>query len=98
MRRLALVCVFALVATLLAPSGAGAGVPAIPTGASCATGSVHAAATEVFGAGTEVVARQRIAVLDGALVLEPRIAPGTRARLLRVGRSWCEASEGFNLA
>jgi hypothetical protein len=57
-----------------------------------------AAADDVFGPGTEVVARQTIAGLAGALVLEPRIAPGTRARLLRVGTSWCEASSAFNVA
>jgi hypothetical protein len=99
MRRLALICVFALLGTALAaPPGAGAPIPAIPGDARCSASSLRSAATEIFGAGTEIVARQTIAGLPGALVLEPRIAPGTRARLLRVGTSWCEASTGFNLA
>lgn len=98
MRRLAIFCSLALFAGIAVPAGAGARLQALPPGASCATGSLSQAAAEVFGAGTEVVARQNIAGLDGALVLEPLIAPGTRARLLRVGDSWCEASTSFNLA
>ena len=98
MRRLALICSLALVATLMVPLGAGARLPDLPLDARCAEGSLTMAATEVFGTGTEVVARQTVAGLPGALVLEPRIAPGTRGRLLRVGRSWCEASSSFNLA
>lgn len=97
MRRLAIFCSLALLAGLVVTARAGT-LPTIPDGAACATGSLSEAAEDVFGAGTEVVARQNIAGLDGALVLEPLIAPGTRARLLRVGDSWCEASASFNLA
>ncbi|MDQ3956660.1 MAG: hypothetical protein M3285_14075 [Actinomycetota bacterium] len=97
MRRLAIFFSLALLAGLVVTARAGT-LQTLPAGSSCATGSLSEAAEEVFGAGTEVVARQNIAGLDGALVLEPRIAPGTRARLLRVGDSWCEASSSFNLA
>lgn len=96
MRRLVLICSIVLSAALVAPAGVGA-ARSLP-GERCAPGPLQAAATEVFGPGTEVVSRQTIAGLDGALVLEPRIAPGTRARLLRVGASWCEAASSFNLA
>jgi hypothetical protein len=98
MRRVALICVIALIGGAVAlPAGAGAAV-ALPRDARCSSGSLASAASEVFGPGTEVVGRQTVAGLDGALVLEPRIAPGTRARLLRVGTSWCEATSGFNVA
>lgn len=76
------------------PSGASAQ----PDAARCSSGSVSRAASRVFGAGTHVVTKGSLAGLEGALLLEPRIAPGTRARLLRVGQSWCEASIAFNLA
>ena len=98
MRRTALLCVIAIWgAALTSISWAGA-APSIPAQGRCSEGSLRFAATEVFGRGTEIVARESIADLPGALVLEPRIAPGTRARLLRVGESWCEASTSFNLA
>jgi hypothetical protein len=32
------------------------------------------------------------------LVLEPRIAPGTRRRMLRTDNGWCDAASGFNKA
>ncbi len=80
------------------PTAAGARVQASPSQEGCAGGSLPHAAEEVFGLGTEVVDRQTVAGLEGALVLEPRIAPGTRGRLLRVGNSWCEASSSFNIA
>jgi hypothetical protein len=98
MRRLALLCVIALWGAALSSINLAGAAPSLPTKARCSDGSLAGAAAEIFGPGTEVVARQSIAGLPGALVLEPRIAPGTRARLLHVGNSWCEASTAFNLA
>lgn len=97
MRRLALICLISLIAALSLPLEAIA-LSEMPPGARCADGPLNRASVDIFAPGTEVVARQAIAGLDGALVLEPRIAPGTRGRLLRVGTAWCEASSSFNLA
>ena len=97
LRRFALICLISLITAQLFPLQAIA-VSEMPSGDRCADGPLNRAAAEVFAPGTEVVARHTIAGLDGALVLEPRIAPGTRGRLLRVGSAWCEASSSFNLA
>jgi hypothetical protein len=86
-----------LISGLAVPARA-SGLEATAASPRCARGSLEDAAVSVFGPGTEVVGRSSISGLKGALVLEPRIAPGTRARLLAVGESWCEASSGFNLA
>lgn len=66
----------------------------------CVTaGSAERAATALYGAGTEVASRGTIAGLSTALALEPRIAPGTRRRMVRAGNGrWCDATTGFNTA
>jgi hypothetical protein len=96
MRRLIAIGVTA--ALLGGPVAAGRASVLPGAAARCSGGSLSHAATEVFGTGTEVVERRSIAGLEGALVLEPLIAPGTRGLLLRVDDSWCEASSAFNLA
>ena len=78
-------------ATIQAPAIAGDAASACTTKT-----DVAAAAKELFGAGTEVVRVEQVAGLRTALVLEPRIAPGTRRRMLATGTGWCEAASGFN--
>ena len=68
------------------------------TRSACTSGSAKAAASSLFGEGTQLVQIDRIAGLRTALVLEPRIAPGTRRRMIAAGGRWCEASTGFNRA
>jgi hypothetical protein len=75
-----------------------------PGAATAADGCVTApssdrAATALYGAGTEVASRGTIAGLSTALALEPRIAPGTRRRMVQAGGGrWCDATTGFNEA
>ena len=64
----------------------------------CTRGNESAAATALFGRGTEVVRTERVAGLNTALVLEPRIYPGTRHRMIAAGGQWCDATSGFNRA
>jgi hypothetical protein len=97
-RRFTLLFLATALTAVALPAGAGANTVDLPGSARCASGTLRSAAQEVFGGGTEIVARDTTAGLEGARVLEPRIAPGTRARLLRVGDSWCEATSSFNLA
>lgn len=75
---------------------AAANQQAAPAG--CTTGDAAAAASALFGPGTEVVGNESIAGLETALVLEPRIAPGTRRRMIEAGGHWCEATSTFNQA
>lgn len=56
------------------------------------------AATALYGTGTELVQTEQIAGLRTALVLEPRIAPGTRRRMVATATGWCDAAAGFNRA
>lgn len=95
------VLALAVIAGLTVPAAAAlpstASAP-LPASARCAAGTAEQAAVAVFGAGTELVRTDTVAGLPGALVLEPRIAPGTRARLLQIGDAWCEASSAFNSA
>lgn len=57
------------------------------------------AAVAVYGEGTELVETETVAGLGSALVLEPRIAPGTRRRLVAApDGGWCDAAAGFNRA
>ena len=86
----ALVVAFALAT----PAGA-ASESVSPT---CAAGDPAAAAVAVFGRGSELVGTEEVAGLDTALVLEPRIYPGTRHRLVSVGGEWCDATSEFNRA
>lgn len=97
-RRFSLLLLATAITALTLPPGAGAGTVDLPGAARCSSEPLRAAAQDVFGGGTEIVARDTAGGLKGARVLEPRIAPGTRARLLRVGDAWCEATSSFNLA
>jgi hypothetical protein len=72
--------------------------PATAGTQTCATGSPEAAAIALFGSGSELVGTDEIAGLDTALVLEPRIYPGTRHRLIAVDGEWCDATAEFNRA
>src|SRR3712207_3230886 len=92
-----------LVLAVLAPSvGSATGEMALPAGsdasaAACTTAAdPAAAATKLYGAGTNLVRTQTVAGMQTALVLEPRIAPGTRRRMLSDGTRWCDAASGFN--
>ena len=84
----------ALAVTVLVP----ATTATAATRSACTTGSAKTAARTLFGKGTELVRIGRVAGLRTALVLEPRIAPGTRRRMVAAGGRWCEASTGFNRA
>ncbi|HEX2031232.1 MAG TPA: hypothetical protein VHL78_07520, partial [Actinomycetota bacterium] len=64
----------------------------------CAPGSAGQAAVALFGPGTELVGTEQAAGLKTALVLEPRIYPGTRQRMIAAAGRWCEATTGFNRA
>ena len=64
----------------------------------CATGDAEAAAVALFGPGSELVSTEPVAGLNTALVLEPRIYPGTRRRMIGAAGEWCEAASGFNRA
>jgi hypothetical protein len=64
----------------------------------CTTGDAEAAAAALFGPGSELVSTEHVAGLNTALVLEPRIYPGTRRRMIEAGGEWCEAPSGFNRA
>ena len=83
---------------------ASAALPAPPgtaaLGGACTTApDPAAAAVELYGPGTELVRTDVVAGMTSALVLEPRIAPGTRRRLLAApGGGWCDAATGFNAA
>jgi hypothetical protein len=70
--------------------------PAASAAQTCATGSKDAAASALYGGGTEVVGTSRVAGLKTALVLEPLVAPGTRHRMIAVPGGWCDATTGFN--
>ncbi|HWH30817.1 MAG TPA: hypothetical protein VNU26_17985 [Mycobacteriales bacterium] len=76
------------------------GGPASDDGACTTAVDPAAAAVELYGAGTELVRTEEVAGLSTALVLEPRIAPGTRRRMLELGSDggWCDAATGFNRA
>jgi hypothetical protein len=78
---------------VLAPTPTGA-----TAGQNCASGNAESAAVSLFGPGSELVRTENVAGLDTALVLEPRIYPGTRHRLLAVGGDWCDATSEFNRA
>jgi hypothetical protein len=86
----------ALLAVLALTTTAAAGTISAPQG--CATGAVEAAAETLFGPGTEVVSVEPVASLKTALVLEPRVHPGTRHRMIAAGDGWCDATTGFNRA
>src|SRR3712207_9207100 len=58
----------------------------------------EAAAVAVYGEGSELVETEEVAGLETALVLEPRIYPGTRHRLVFAGGAWCDATTEFNRA
>lgn len=77
-------------------------VLAFPGAASAAAGCVTAgkqrAAEALYGGGSQVVATERLAGLRTALALEPRIAPGTRHRMVGIEGGWCDATTGFNAA
>ena len=64
--------------------------------APCARGDAATAARALYGA--ELVRTERVAGLRTALALEPRIAPGTRRRMVAAGDGWCDAAAGFNRA
>ena len=96
-RRFSLLFLATALTALALPVGA-SGTVDLPGSARCSSANLRSAAQEIFGGGTDIVARDNAGGLQGARVLEPRIAPGTRARLLRVGDSWCEATSSFNLA
>jgi hypothetical protein len=68
------------------------------TSQNCTTGDAESAAAVLFGAGSELVRMEQVAGLSTALVLEPRIYPGTRHRMVAAGGEWCEATSGFNRA
>ena len=89
-----------LIAPLPAVAGAAAPAAVTATGTTaCTTAAEPAgAAVALYGAGTEVVRTEKIAGMRTALVLEPRIAPGTRRRMLRTDTGWCDAAAGFNKA
>ena len=91
-----------LAIAMLVPSTAAAGLTnarVAPASAACtATASAGAAAVELYGPSTEFVSTDVIAGMTTALVLEPRIAPGTRRRMLAADGGWCDAASGFNLA
>ena len=82
---------FLIAAALLAGAS-----PAQAAPTDCATGGAEAAATAIYGAGTELVSTADVAGLRTALVAEPYIAPGTRHRLVRTGRFWCSAETALN--
>lgn len=82
---------FLISAALLAGASS---AQAAPT--DCATGGAEAAATAIYGPGTELVSTADVAGLRTALVTEPYIAPGTRHRLVRSGRFWCSAETALN--
>lgn len=86
--------------TVLAASTAAlALVPASSASAATACTGIskpRAAAKALYGAGVELVRTQRIAGLRTALVLEPRISPGTRRRMIGTESGWCDAATGFN--
>jgi hypothetical protein len=85
---------FVLLALAITTGAAGSdGTPA-----TCTTGDAEAAAATLFGPGSELVGTEEIAGLSTALVLEPRIYPGTRRRMIAAGGEWCEATAGFNRA
>jgi hypothetical protein len=82
----------AAAALLLLPAGAQAA-------STCTTTTAPgAAAAALYGAGTELVRTEQVDGLQTALVLEPRIAPGTRRRMVRTSDGWCDAAAGFNRA
>jgi hypothetical protein len=64
----------------------------------CTTGDAETAAVALFGPASELVATEQVARLNTALVLEPRIYPGTRRRMVAAGGEWCEATSEFNRA
>jgi hypothetical protein len=66
--------------------------------ATCASGDASSAARALYGSGTDLVSTSEVAGLQTALALEPRIAPGTRRRMVRAGTTWCDAADGFNAA
>jgi hypothetical protein len=72
--------------------------PAAEAAQICATGSAAEAAVALYGSGSEVTSTDRVAGLSTALALEPRIAPGTRRRMIDAGGRWCDATTGFNHA
>ncbi|HWC31992.1 MAG TPA: hypothetical protein VG709_02570, partial [Actinomycetota bacterium] len=96
LRRVVAVAVALFVLLALAPTPGMAG----GSGARdvCTTGDAQAAAVDLFGAGSKLVEIERISGLDTALVLEPRIYPGTRRRMIAADGQWCEATSGFNPA
>ena len=67
-------------------------------GACVSQASPAAAAVALYGTGTELVETNTISGLRSALVLEQRIAPGTRRRMLAADGGWCDAAAGFNKA
>ena len=101
-RRAAVAALLAL--ALIAPSFASATsrAPAAKlaltgAGEACTTTTaVTAAAVALYGNGTEVSRQEQIAGMRTALVLEPRIAPGTRRRMIATDGGWCDAAAGFN--
>jgi hypothetical protein len=72
--------------------------PAAASTETCAAGDAEAAAVALFGPGSELVTTEEVAGLNTALVLEARIYPGTRHRLIDVGAEWCDATAEFNRA
>jgi hypothetical protein len=85
---------FALLAGAMTAGAAGSDGAA----PACAAGDAEVAAVALFGSGSEVVGTDVVAGLNTALVLEPRIYPGTRRRMVAAGGEWCEAASGFNRA
>jgi hypothetical protein len=89
----------ALLAGLAPAASASLGAPAPGAVGACSdVADVAVAAVALYGPGTEPVRVEQVAGLRSALVLEPRIAPGTRRRMLATGNGWCDAATGFNRA
>lgn len=97
------VAVMMAAAALGAPAAAQAvtpagGVPGLERQACVSAASAEAAAVALYGPGTEVMRRDRVAGLETVLVHEPFIAPGTRHRMLPVRGRFCDAESGLNTA
>ena len=104
---IALLVVAALLVPTVASAGARVGRPAatVPAVSSAGTSAqctdvvdAAAAARALYGEGTELVRVDQIDGMRTALVLEPRIAPGTRRRMVATDAGWCDAAAGFNRA
>lgn len=93
-----MVALWMSMALLLSMATAAGAEDAAPDPGICTTGEVEAAAATLFGPSVEVVDTEVIAGFKTVLVLEPRIYPGTRRRMIAAGGQWCEASAGFNHA